>query len=726
MTDFICDVGSGAADYSSHASWESAVGSDLTAAANKVFGISGHTGSVGDGASVTGASSGATGAVFHVKGDDSQVYIAVLTGTFSSGEQMEVDGSNYVTLSDAGAQITNAICNKTDLEDVVAEDNVTNFTTSSTRKLKYTANTKHDGTPGSGDGFSNNQGSSWGMIRLSAGADYTTFDGITLSALDGGGAQRGVRVDTLSTTAAEILLLNLMLERQIQIVVTPVSNWPQSVLLANCIGHEMMYGVIGNSGNANLVKAFNCSFQGQGGTLRNGFRYVDVRNCWAGGFSEGVGSYWNIFQSGSNSVFGGCYSTDASPDIPSGNRSKTATDQFVGDPAPASTTADFHVKNTSADIYHGGVAIAGITNDADGVSYDSPPSSGAYEFVASGSPLSAGLGTPVSFRVLMEGNTNFPQSWASRLAVKSGSPSEALAAITLGASAPAAFILGLRAGYVLDVDSVTLLDAPGFVPTSWLSEQSVEVRLGAEILADVIAKNQSPVAWSGGIGVSADHPSPVDFLADIRTATGLPVPWLRAIIGTTDLPLSGSLRTDAGYPAPLSWSGAIGISSDHPAPVDFLSGIAAGALLQSDWLRDFATAAGVPGELLASAVTGAAALLEWTGRLVADTVSLPVDIAALLMFDTGADVEVLASPRPVFKVPASFLGTVLDAQELPVSWEGAATLRAGFTLPLAWVDPVPPGTPETVFQTTARSGVFVTTGDGRIFATSPRKKSFDA
>jgi hypothetical protein len=100
-TPFIATIMESGGDYSSLFDWEAAIDCDLTAATTKVFAHNGITGTISDGATVTGAASGASGTCLHVT--DNQILIIDITGTFQSGEQVyETQDTNYVTISDAG------------------------------------------------------------------------------------------------------------------------------------------------------------------------------------------------------------------------------------------------------------------------------------------------------------------------------------------------------------------------------------------------------------------------------------------------------------------------------------------------------------------------------------------------------------------------------------------------------------------------------------------------
>lgn len=103
-TEFVCAIRASGGDYTSLAAWQTACVSDLTSATNKVFAHGGIEGSISDGDAVTGVNSNATGTVYHATGD--QIYVAVTSGTFESGEQVyETQDTNYVVISDTGDSV---------------------------------------------------------------------------------------------------------------------------------------------------------------------------------------------------------------------------------------------------------------------------------------------------------------------------------------------------------------------------------------------------------------------------------------------------------------------------------------------------------------------------------------------------------------------------------------------------------------------------------------------
>jgi len=141
-SEFICSIKATGGDYNSLASWEAAIDSDLTSASSKVFSGT-KTGTIADGASVTGASSGASGTVYHCT--QTQLYLNVTAGAFQSGEQIRVDAGNYFTSGNAGNMVI-AVAECYPMEDPTPVT-IYGWTTSTTNyiEIRTPAAYKHSG-----------------------------------------------------------------------------------------------------------------------------------------------------------------------------------------------------------------------------------------------------------------------------------------------------------------------------------------------------------------------------------------------------------------------------------------------------------------------------------------------------------------------------------------------------------------------------------------------------
>ncbi|KKU49278.1 hypothetical protein A3H10_04185 [Candidatus Uhrbacteria bacterium RIFCSPLOWO2_12_FULL_46_10] len=136
--EFISTIKQSVGDYSSLSSWWNAMSSggiDLTVTSTKVFSHTGITGTIADGALVTGDMSGATATAVHTT--PTQILLKNIVGTFQSDEPVRVDASNYVTLTDVGNSV--ALIAKIDGTWTVADTayvNIQNAITSASNYIK--------------------------------------------------------------------------------------------------------------------------------------------------------------------------------------------------------------------------------------------------------------------------------------------------------------------------------------------------------------------------------------------------------------------------------------------------------------------------------------------------------------------------------------------------------------------------------------------------------------
>lgn len=100
-TAFNVSVAPSGGDYTTLSAAVTACACNLTSAATLVFGHGTITGTITDGGSLTGLTSGATGTCVHDTG--TQILIKSITGTFQNGEIVyQTLGVNFITISDAG------------------------------------------------------------------------------------------------------------------------------------------------------------------------------------------------------------------------------------------------------------------------------------------------------------------------------------------------------------------------------------------------------------------------------------------------------------------------------------------------------------------------------------------------------------------------------------------------------------------------------------------------
>jgi hypothetical protein len=171
-------------DYSSLSGWQTGMVTNLPAPTTFVFSGT-KTLTVGDNASVTGAVSGATATVVHATA--TQILLENISGTFQSGEQIQVDGSNYFTTTDAGnPAIATA---KIDGAWASADTNavtITGWETGPTNYIRiYTAtDARHSGKWD--DGKYRISLTGWGSYAVDISARYVRIDGVQVSNTSGG------------------------------------------------------------------------------------------------------------------------------------------------------------------------------------------------------------------------------------------------------------------------------------------------------------------------------------------------------------------------------------------------------------------------------------------------------------------------------------------------------------------------------------------------------------
>lgn len=209
-TEFVSAINKTGEDYDTLTLWEAAMDNagDITASDVKVFAHGGITGTVGDGASVTGQTSSATGTVIHAS--TTQILIDAISGTFSSGEEVRVTAGNSVTISDAGDSpiITAELYD----DDGEFDDKVTinGLTTDATNYMKITVPEaeRRQGLYGFGD---SGTGFSWGPSGTGRTIyildDNVTVEHVTIVGANGAGSGSGI----IQTNNANTTLNNVML-----------------------------------------------------------------------------------------------------------------------------------------------------------------------------------------------------------------------------------------------------------------------------------------------------------------------------------------------------------------------------------------------------------------------------------------------------------------------------------------------------------------------------------
>lgn len=280
-TEFINTLKSTGGDYILMSTWESTTQADLTAATIKVFSHSGITGAIVNNASVTGATSGATGTVVGIT-TAGQILIDGITGTFQSAEAIEVDASNYVTTTDAGdSPIAVLECYGFDLTETNGVGiggwtvDATNFTI-----IRAAGDGVHKGAfrADGGTGFRINASTGGGAIR--AGQGYIVVEGIEVRS-----TSTLVALATASNTHTNIKYKNCLIEALSISTSIAAASIGDSGTLEGCIIVTSGRGIDLRSPTPTTMD--NCTVIASGsatyGILTDSG--VTLRNCVAVGFA---------------------------------------------------------------------------------------------------------------------------------------------------------------------------------------------------------------------------------------------------------------------------------------------------------------------------------------------------------------------------------------------------------------------------------------------------------
>jgi len=388
-TEFICDIKPSGGDYTSVASWHSAVQCNLISAGTRVY-TGTVSGAIADGATVvlyrSGVSQGVTGTVTHATA--SQVLVKNITNTgFSilAGDVWRVDASNYFTLSALGdsaiavARIggtwTNASLSGF-LIDGFRDTSSTNYV-----KIYTTPEARHDGKWNHSAYRVDATNTQQGLIKIEN--DYVELDGIQVHQVTD--ATFG-QVYTVWSTGRCTVLKNMIVwgedtyGNSFHGVSKSGINSPALTIYNSIVYGDYDWGIEALHESTDLY-AYNCTvfvpialgaFAQRHGDIYayNCYAYAPgTSNCY---YDQDVGAAgdFHLYRSASADGTGSPGLTNIVPSMTNGA-------YFVSTNAGSQ---DFHIKVSSVFISAGTNLTSLYTNDIDGDVRSSPWDIGADEF----------------------------------------------------------------------------------------------------------------------------------------------------------------------------------------------------------------------------------------------------------------------------------------------------------------------------------------------------------
>jgi len=458
-TEFVSTIMESGGDYNTLFSWEAAINTDLTVSSTKVYSASSTTGTVSDGATVTGSVSTTTKAkVLHNATSSSQVLVEnlrkIITGTstfstssnivtgagtlyttelansdyvwlessqtwqqilsiqsstqltltatstiagsgqssvrgksnFQSGEQLQVDGSNYIIISNTGdsAIATAKIDGAWTSADTTAVT-ISGWTTTSTNYIRiYTATAaRHNGkwdtskyriVTSNGNTFT-----------IQVVEDYVRITGLQISnaTVESGG--KGIEA-TPDTQTSYVLFDSLIVKGYPSRIQT--STWGNGILVSggtaeirNCVVYGFDLGIKARWGSTNpVITIYNCTLVKNNYGLYVESGSVTTKNTYAGGNTT-------------SDFYGATHTTSASSDATSRPgvtpNIPYSTANFTNVTAE---TEDLHLVAGSVLIDIGTDLSASFTTDIDGQTRSGTWDIGADEFVNTAPNAPVGLG----------------------------------------------------------------------------------------------------------------------------------------------------------------------------------------------------------------------------------------------------------------------------------------------------------------------------------------------
>ncbi|MFA6183740.1 MAG: LamG domain-containing protein [Parcubacteria group bacterium] len=343
-------------DYSSLNSWNVGVASNLTAATTRVFAHGGKTGTIADNASVTGLTSNATATVVHASA--TQILLENISGTFQTGETVQVTAGNSVVIADNGnpASAVAKIDGAWTSADTTAVT-INGFTTGADDYVRiYT-------TP-----IARHQGK-WddGKYRLEISnaniiysyMSYVRIDGLQIEATRDGSTAIGIRLST-SAGAGDFNVSGCIFKGINNSTGTHYGLYITNSLVNLYIWNNIIYGFqsIGMFLNASNAFVYNNSVNNNvTGIYRNNGRVVSKNNI---SYSNTTKDYDGSFDASStNNLSSDATSPNSGATDCGGHSCRNQTVAFI---STTSGSEDFHLSSSDTAAKDSGIDLSGDAN----------------------------------------------------------------------------------------------------------------------------------------------------------------------------------------------------------------------------------------------------------------------------------------------------------------------------------------------------------------------------
>jgi hypothetical protein len=363
-SEFVVQVGpgnTGVGEKTSFETWEAAVQADLTDAQTRVYTHGGITGTISDGATLTGQNNSYVATVKICTTTQVMVVHDTAAETFEADEQLQVDASNHVSVdsADGGGDTVIAVaeCSTTGASDSSAVNKILDgWTVDSTNYVEIRAASGHEAVLSGWDTSRYrlatvvSVGTAWGLL---VEEPFTVVRGLQVE-LTGvaNGNMRCIHLGSgVGASGADVFACYCRYD------VTGVGGGSQNIFnvdvngyFTDCIGDISTYtgtgGVVGRMGNSSTAKFYNCVAYGNN-NVNYGFN-TSSNNCTL----KNCVSFNNVVDfSTASSTIDYCASDDGD-----GTNSVTPADWSTVFEDHAN--GDFRRKAADRDLYRAGVGPA--------------------------------------------------------------------------------------------------------------------------------------------------------------------------------------------------------------------------------------------------------------------------------------------------------------------------------------------------------------------------------
>lgn len=231
--------------------------------------------------------------------------------------------------------------------------------------------------------------------------------------------------------------------------------------------------------------------------------------------------------------------------------------------------------------------------------------------------IRADAGAPLEFLATLRVDAAAPNEWTTAVRIDGIATVETLGGVRGDGAAPDEALSALRRDAGAPSESLGTVRADGAAPIEGLAGVRGDAAAPEEFLGTAARDAGAPLEWSGAVSVTMDGVAPLEWVATARADTPAQAEALSSVRRDSAAYaefLAGCVRDALAPTAFLA-----GISADVVGKIEFQTSLAGDAGGRLEWQGTIARDAGAPLEWVARLVADGAARIEWTGNIAAFT-----------------------------------------------------------------------------------------------------------